>query len=103
MHDELENFQKNQVWTLVEPPCDVNVIGTKWVFKNKQGEDGEVVRNKARLVAQGFSQVEGLDFGGTIASIAHLEAIRILVAYDASKGFKLYQMDVKSVFLNGVI
>jgi hypothetical protein len=103
MHDELENFQKNQVWTLVEPPCDVNVIGTKWVFKNKQGEDGEVVRNKARLVAQGLSQVEGLDFGGTIASIAHLEAIRILVAYDASKGFKLYQMDVKSVFLNGVI
>jgi hypothetical protein len=59
MHEELENFVRNQVWTLVEPPHDVNVIGTKWVIKNKQGEDGEVVRNKASLVAQGFSQVEG--------------------------------------------
>ena len=54
MHEELENFERNQVWTLVEPPRDVNVIGTKWVFKNKQGEDGEIVRNKARLFAQGF-------------------------------------------------
>jgi hypothetical protein len=51
MHEELENFERNQVWTLVEPPRDVNVIGTKWVFKNKQGDDGEIVRNKARLVA----------------------------------------------------
>jgi hypothetical protein len=54
MH-ELENFERNQVWTLVDPSRDVNVIETKWVFKNKQGEDGEVVRNKARLVAQGYS------------------------------------------------
>jgi hypothetical protein len=81
----------------------VNVIGTKWVFKNKQGEDVEVVRNKARLVAQGFSQVEGLDFGETFAPVARLEAIRIRLAFVASKGFKLYQMDVKSAFLNGVI
>jgi hypothetical protein len=55
MHEELENFEKTQVWTLVEPPSDVNVIGTKWIIKNKQGKDGEVVRNKTRLVAQGFS------------------------------------------------
>jgi hypothetical protein len=55
MHEELENFERNQVWTLVEPPRDVSVIGTKWVFKYKQGEDGEVVRNKAHLAAQGFS------------------------------------------------
>jgi hypothetical protein len=81
----------------------VNVIGTKWVFKNKQGEDGEVVRNKARLVAQGFSKVEGLDFGETFAPVAHLEAIRILLAFAASQGFKLYQMDVKNNFLNGVM
>jgi hypothetical protein len=103
VHEELENFERNQVWTLVEAPRDVNVIGTKWIFKNKQGEDCEVVRNKARLVAQGFSQVEGLDFGETFASVACLEAIRILLAFATSKGFKLYQMDVKSVFLNGVI
>jgi hypothetical protein len=87
----------------VELPRDVNVIGTKWVFKNKQGEDGEVVRNKARLVAQGFSQVESLDFRETFSHVAHLEAIRILLAFTASKGFKLYQMDMKSAFLNDVI
>jgi hypothetical protein len=81
----------------------VNVIGTKWVFKNKQGEDGAVVRNKAHRVAQDFSQVEGLDFRETFAPVAYLEAIRIVLAFAASKGFKLYQMDVKSAFLNGVI
>jgi hypothetical protein len=81
----------------------VNIIGTKWVFKNKQGQDGEIVGNKAHLIAQGFSQVEGLDFGETFAPIARLEAIRILLAFAASKGFKLYHMDVKSAFLNGVI
>jgi hypothetical protein len=55
MHEELDNFERNQVWTLVDPSRDVNVVGIKWVFKNKQGKDGEVVRNKARLVAQGYS------------------------------------------------
>jgi hypothetical protein len=73
------------------------------LFKNKLGKDGEVVKNKARLVAQGYSQVEGLDFGETFAPIAHLEAIRILLAFATSKGFKLYQMDVKSAFQNGVM
>jgi hypothetical protein len=102
MHEELENFERTQVWTLVDPLRDVNVIGTKWVFKYKQGEDGEVVRNKARLVAQGYSQVEGLYFGETFVLVARLEAIRILLAFAASKGFKLYQMDVKSAFLNCV-
>jgi hypothetical protein len=90
MYEELENFERNQVWPLVEPPRDVNVIRTKCVFKNKQGEDGEVVRNKACLVAQGFSQVKGLDFGKTFAPIAHLKAIRILLPFATSKGFKLY-------------
>jgi hypothetical protein len=103
MHEELDNFERNQVWILLEPPRDVNIIGTKWVFKNKQGEDGEIVRNKARFIAQGFSQVEGLDFEETFAPVAHLEVIRILLAFVASKRFKLYQMDVKSAFLNGVI
>jgi hypothetical protein len=88
-HEELENFERNQVWNLVKPPRDVNVKGTKWVFQNKQGEDGEVARNKAHLIAQGFSQLEGLGIGETFAPIAHLEAIRILLAFAASKGFKL--------------
>jgi hypothetical protein len=103
IHEELENFERNQVWTLVDPSRDVNVIGTKWVFKNKQGEDGEVVRNKTHLVSQGYNQVEGLEFGETFAHVARLETIRILLAFTAFKGFKLYQMDMKSVFLNGVI
>jgi hypothetical protein len=59
MHEELENFERNQVWTLIDPPHGVNVIGTKWVLKNKKGEDNEVVRNKTHLVAQGYCQVEG--------------------------------------------
>jgi hypothetical protein len=67
------------------------------------GEDGEVVRNKAHLVAQCFSKVEGLDFGETFTHVARIEAIKILLAFVALKGFKLYQMNVKSAFLNGVI
>ncbi|WVZ89054.1 LOW QUALITY PROTEIN: hypothetical protein U9M48_035513 [Paspalum notatum var. saurae] len=103
MHEELENFERNHVWDLVEPPPNCRPIGTKWVFKNKQGEDGMVVRNKARLVAQGFCQKEGIDYEETFAPVARLEAIRILLAFAASKGFKLQQMDVKSAFLNGFI
>ncbi|WVZ52297.1 hypothetical protein U9M48_003371 [Paspalum notatum var. saurae] len=103
MHEELENFERNYVWDLVEPPPNCRPIGTKWVFKNKQGEDGMVVRNKARLVAQGFCQKEGIDYEETFAPVARLEAIRILFAFAASKGFKLQQMDVKSAFLNGFI
>ena len=67
MHEELNNFTRNQVWELVERPKGDNVIGTKWVFRNKQDQDGIVVRNKARLVEQGYTQVEGLDFGETYA------------------------------------
>jgi hypothetical protein len=70
------------------------------VWKNKEGENGEVVRNKSRLVAHGYSQKEGIDYEETFAPIAHLEAIRILLAFSVAKGFKLYQMDVKSAFLN---
>jgi hypothetical protein len=103
MHEELENFERNQVWTLLDPSGDVNAKGTKCIFKNKQGEDGEIVRNNAYLVAQGFSQVKGLDFGETFSSVARLEAIRILLAFAVSNRFKLYQIDMKSVFLNGVI
>src|SRR5579859_2165350 len=102
MQEELNNFTRNEVWSLVERP-NQNVIGTKWVFRNKQDENGMVIRNKARLVAQGFTQVEGLDFGETYAPVARLESIRILVAFATHHDFKLYQMDVKSAFLNGPI
>ena len=103
MQEELNNFTRNEVWKLEERPQDKNVIGTKWVFRNKQDEHGVVVCNKAILVAQGFAQVEGLDFGETFAPVARLEAIRILLAFASHHNIKLYQMDVKSAFLNGLI
>ncbi|WVZ84194.1 LOW QUALITY PROTEIN: hypothetical protein U9M48_031249 [Paspalum notatum var. saurae] len=103
MHEELENIERNHVCDLVEPPPNCRPIGTKWVFKNKQGEDGMVVRNKARLVAQGFCQKEGIDYEETFTPVPRLETIRILLAFAASKGFKLQQIDVKSAFLNGFI
>jgi hypothetical protein len=99
MQEELNNFTRNDVWQLVPRP-NQNVVGTKWVFHNKQDEHGVVTRNKAQLVAKGYSQVEGLDFGETYAPVARLESIRILLAYATYHGFKLYQMDVKSAFLN---
>jgi hypothetical protein len=80
-----------------------NIVGTKWVFHNKQDEYGVVTRNKVRLVAKGYSQVEGLDFNETFAPVARLESIRILLAYATHYDFKIYQMDVKSAFLNGPI
>jgi hypothetical protein len=88
---------------LVERPKNHNVIGTKWVFQNKENEDGIVVKNKSRFVAQCYTQVEGLDFDETFAPVARLEAIRILLAYACSRNIRLYQMDVKSAFLNGKI
>ena len=103
MHEELNNFTRNEVWTFEERPQDARIIGTKWVFCNKQDDQGIVVRNKASLVAKGFSQVEGTDFGETFALVARLKAIRILLAYTSHHEMKLYQMDVKSAFLNGFI
>ncbi|WJX39850.1 hypothetical protein P8452_27360 [Trifolium repens] len=103
MQDELNQFQRNDVWDLVPRPAHKNIIGTKWVFRNKMNEQGEVVRNKARLVAQGYSQQEGIDFTETFAPVARLEAIRLLLSYAVNNGITLYQMDVKSAFLNGVI
>jgi hypothetical protein len=102
MQKQLNNFKHNKVWSLVERPKQ-NVIGTKWVFCNKQDEHGVVTRNKARLVAKGYSQVEDLNFDETFAPVARLESIRMLLAYATHHGFKLYQIDVKSAFLNGPI
>ena len=84
-------------------PRKHNIIGTKWIYRNKQDEHGQVVRNKARLIAQGYTQVEGIDFDETFAPVARLEAIRILLAYANHHNILLYQMDVKSAFLNGKI
>lgn len=88
---------------MVPRPKDKNVIGTKWVFKNKMNEDGQVVRNKARLVCKGYAQVEGVDYEETFAPMARLEAIIMFLAFASHKKLKVYQMDVKSAFLNGYL
>ncbi|KAL0549314.1 hypothetical protein IC582_013795 [Cucumis melo] len=103
MQEELLQFRRNNVWTLMSKPEGVNVIDTKWVFKNKTDEVGCMTKNKVRLVAQGYTQVEGIDFDETFAPIARLEAIRLLLSISCIQKFKLYQMDVKSALLNGYL
>ena len=83
------------MWELVPKPKGVNVIGTKWIFKNKSNEHGTVIRNKSRLIAQDYTQVEGIDFDETFAPVARLESIRILLVIASHLNFKLYQMDVR--------
>ncbi|KAI3685606.1 hypothetical protein L6452_34856 [Arctium lappa] len=103
MQDELLQFERNKVWQLIPLPKGKSVIGTKWVFRNKRDESGVVVRNKARLVAKGYYQQEGIDYDETFAPVARLEAIRIFLSYAAHKNFTVFQMDVKSAFLNGIL
>ena len=79
------------------------MIGTKWIYKNKTDKHGTVIRNKARLVAQEYTQIEGINFDETFAPVARLESIRILLAIACYLKFKLYQIDVKSAFLNGIL
>jgi hypothetical protein len=102
MQEELNNFMRNEIWHLVSCP-NQNVVGTKWIFRNKHDENGVVARNKAQVMAKGCSHVEGLDFDKTYAPVARLESMHILLAYATYHGFKLFQMDVKSAFLSGSI
>ncbi|MBJ6969840.1 hypothetical protein JG645_18780, partial [Vibrio cholerae] len=88
--EEIEQIEKNKTWTLVSRSADKNVIGTKWVFRNKLDENGEITRNKARLVCKGYAQEEALDYGETFAPVAIMEGVRTLLAYAAFKGFKVY-------------
>ncbi|GJR20017.1 retrovirus-related pol polyprotein from transposon TNT 1-94 [Tanacetum coccineum] len=101
MQEELNQFYRNKVWTLVPLPYGKTAIGFKWVFRNKKDEHGITTKNKARLVAQGYSQEEGIDYDETFALVARMEAIRIFLAFATYMNFKVYQMDVKSAFLNG--
>ncbi|GJT26202.1 retrovirus-related pol polyprotein from transposon TNT 1-94 [Tanacetum coccineum] len=103
MQEELLQFEIQKVWILIDLPYGKKAIGTKWVYRNKKDERGVVVRNKARLVAQGHRQEEGIDYDEVFAPVARLEAIRIFLAYASYMGFIVYQMDVKSAFLYGKI
>nr|GEW81822.1 retrovirus-related Pol polyprotein from transposon TNT 1-94 [Tanacetum cinerariifolium] len=101
MPKELHQFDRLQVWELVDKPFGKSVIKLKWLWKNKEDEDQTVIRNKVRLVAKGYAQKEGIDFKESFAPIARLEAVWIFIAYAAHKSFLIYQMDVKMAFLNG--
>ncbi|GJR36659.1 putative ribonuclease H-like domain-containing protein [Tanacetum coccineum] len=103
MQDELLQFKLLKVWTLVDLPKDKWAIGTKWVFRNKKDERGIVVKNKAKLVTQGHTQEEGIDYNEVFEPVARIEAIRLFLAYASFKDFIVYQMDVKSAFLYGKI
>ncbi|GJU60828.1 uncharacterized mitochondrial protein-like protein [Tanacetum coccineum] len=102
-NEELLQFKLQEVWTLVDLPNGKRAIGSKWVFRNKKDERGIVIRNKARLVAQGYTQEEGIDYDEVFAPVARIEAIRLFLAYALFKDFVVYQMDVKSAFLYGKI
>ncbi|GJR86932.1 putative ribonuclease H-like domain-containing protein, partial [Tanacetum coccineum] len=103
MQEELLQFKLQQVWTLVDLPHGKRAIGTKWVYRNKKDKRGIVIRNKARLVAQGYTQKEGIDYDEVFAPVARIEAIRLFLAYASFKDFVVYQMDVKSAFMYGNI
>ncbi|THH13391.1 hypothetical protein EW146_g6815 [Bondarzewia mesenterica] len=101
MKTELGMIEKLGTWELVDRPSDANVVGSKWVFKIKRGADGEIIKYKARLVAQGFTQVPGIDYSDTFAPVAKLESIRALLAIAARNDWEIHQMDVKNAYLNG--
>ncbi|GJV94727.1 retrovirus-related pol polyprotein from transposon TNT 1-94 [Tanacetum coccineum] len=101
MQEEFHQFDRLDVWELVDRPLCKNVINMKWLWKNKRDEENTVIRNKARLVAKGYNQQEGIDFEESFAPVARLEAVRLFVTYVAHKSFAIYQMDVKTTFLNG--
>ncbi|GJZ98629.1 retrovirus-related pol polyprotein from transposon TNT 1-94 [Tanacetum coccineum] len=100
MQEEIHEFERLQVWELVPCPDKVMLIKLKWIFKVKIDEFGGVLKNKARLVAQGFRQEEEIDFEESFTPVARIEAIRIFLANDANKNMTIYQMDVKMAFLN---
>nr|KAJ0216892.1 hypothetical protein LSAT_V11C300128750 [Lactuca sativa] len=103
MQEELNEFKRHDVWTLVPRPSGKSITGTRWVYRNKVDKDGIITRNKARLVAQGFTQIESIDYGETFAPVARIEAIRLFLAYASYMNFIFYQMDVKTAFLHGVL
>jgi hypothetical protein len=103
MQDEILQYQLHDSWELVERPLDIRVLDLKWLWKNKLDEEMTVIRNKARLVAKGYPQEEGIDFEESFAPVARLEAVQIFLAYAAHKNIIVYQMDIKTAFLNGTL
>ncbi|GJS51371.1 retrovirus-related pol polyprotein from transposon TNT 1-94 [Tanacetum coccineum] len=101
MQEELNQFHRNKVWTIIPCPRGKTMIGSKWIFMNKMDKYGTIIGKKERVVAQGYMQEKGIEYDETFALVAILKAIRIFIAYATYMNFKVYQMDFKSAFLNG--
>ena len=101
MEDEMRSLAKNKVWELVTRPNNINVVTNRWVFKIKRKPNGDVDRYRARLVARGFTQVEGVDYSETYAPVANMPTVRLLFAHAAIKGLMFKQFDIKTTFLYG--
>nr|GEX68767.1 retrovirus-related Pol polyprotein from transposon TNT 1-94 [Tanacetum cinerariifolium] len=103
MKEELLQFKRFDVWVLVPAPDNISPLTLKWLFKNKHDEEQTVIRNKSRLVVRGYRQEEGINFKESFAPVTRMEAIRIFLAYDVHKSFSMFQMDVKTAFLHGLL
>jgi len=103
MKEELNQFERTKFGTLFLDPMIGKPLGTKWIFRNKLDESRNVIRNKARLVTQGYTQIKSIDFEEIFAPVLQLEVIRMTLAFASFKDFKLFQIDVKSACLNGFI
>ncbi|CAA7062305.1 unnamed protein product [Microthlaspi erraticum] len=101
MEEEIKMIEKNRTWRLVEKPEKKNIISVKWIYRIKTNANGDPIKHKARLVARGFSQEYGVDYLETFAPVSRHDTIRVILALAAQKKWRLYQMDVKSAFLNG--
>ena len=102
MQEELLEFERNKVWRLIPWPYGKSIVETKWVCRNKHDKNGIVIRDKVCFVAKGYFQQEWIDYDESFVLVARIEAIRIFLAYTAHKNITVYQMDVKSAFLNGI-
>jgi hypothetical protein len=103
MVEEYDSIVKNSAWEIVPRPIDKSVVGSRWIYKVKQVVDGSVEKYKARFVARGFSQIEGIDYDETFAPIAMYSPIRSILSLSTQMGWRIHHMDVKTTFLNGVI
>ena len=103
MATEMDSLSANRVWTLTDLPKGRKVIGCRWVFKNKTGSTGKLIRYKARLVARGFAQIKGADYNETFSPVVRGESLRTMFAVTVQCRCQIHQLDVETAFLNGVL
>ena len=103
MKVEIDMIEKNETWLLTDLPENKKAIGVKWVYRTKFNPDGSIFKHKARLVVKGYAQVAGIDYGDTFAPVVRHDTIKLLLAMAAQLGWKVFHLDVKSAFLNGIL